>query len=92
MQQYMDAFSITDHKAIIDCLSDDVIWEMLVYILMGSPMISVTLMIAENAIVVAEEEVTCMTKNDRLMELVFCDVFHMENTKINRLTSHIMQK
>lgn len=103
---YMEAFSISDHEKILACLTDDVVWEMHgVYHLsgkaafdkeiendafVGSPVISVTRMIEENNIVVAEGTVQGKRKDGGLLNAVFCDVFHMENGKIRRLTSYLM--
>jgi len=28
VNEYMEAFRVSDHKKILDCLTDDIIWEM----------------------------------------------------------------
>ena len=106
--KYMDAFSITDHAEILSCLTDDVIWEMPGFYshegkeafdkeiendaFEGKPTINVTRLIEENDIVVAEGTVQCKVKNGGMLDLVFCDVFHMEKGLIKKLTSYVMNK
>jgi uncharacterized protein len=106
--RYMDAFSITDHAAILSCLADDVIWEMPGFFyhegkeafdkeiendaFEGRPTINTIRLIEENDIVVAEGTVQSKLKNGPILDLVFCDVFHMENGLIKKLTSYVMNK
>jgi ketosteroid isomerase-like protein len=103
----MEAFRHTDHDAILACLTDDVEWIMPgVYhhegkaafdkeiendAFTGKPTITVTRMIEENDIVVAEGSVTAAFRNGGMLEAVFCDVFEMENGKIRKLISYLMQ-
>jgi ketosteroid isomerase-like protein len=105
---YMEAFSRTDHAAILACLTDDVIWELpgFYYLagkeafdgaiendaFVGSPSITVTRMIEEAGIVIAEGTVQAKRKDGGLLDIVFCDVFHMEGGKIRQLTSYLMDK
>jgi uncharacterized protein len=106
--EYMDAFSITDHTRILACLTENVIWEMPGFYyhegkeafdkeiendaFEGRPTIHVIRLIEENNIVVAEGTVQCKIKNGGLLDAVFCDVFHMEKGKIQKLTSYVMDK
>lgn len=106
--KYMDAFCITDHAAILSCLTDDVIWEMPGFYhhegkeafdkeiendaFQGKPAITVTRLIEENNIVVAEGTVQTQLKTGQKLHLVFCDVFHMQKGLIQKLTSYVMQK
>lgn len=108
VQQYMDGFNASDHAKILDCLTDDVIWEMpgTYYHVgkeafdneiendnfTGSPTIKILRMIEENDIVIAEGSVTCAFRNGDILNAVFCDVFEMKEAKIKKLTSYLMQK
>jgi ketosteroid isomerase-like protein len=108
VETYMDGFRASDHEKILDCLTEDVVWEMPGAYehhgkeafdkeienenFTGSPTIQVTRMIEENDIVVAEGAVQGNFKNGDKLNAVFCDVFHMQNGKIKRLTSYLMMK
>ncbi|MGX7668420.1 nuclear transport factor 2 family protein [Flavobacterium pedocola] len=108
VQDYMEAFKVLNHEAILACLTDDVIWhipgsftisgkeafdkEIENENFVGKPSIQVTRMVEENDIVVAEGEVQCQMKTGEILNLVFCDVFHMQSGKIKQLTSYLMNK
>lgn len=108
VEKYMDGFRASDHEKILDCLTEDVIWEMPgVYThsgkeafdkeienenFTGSPTIQVFRLIEDDNVVIAEGAVQGKFKNGNLLDAVFCDVFHMENGKIKRLTSYLMMK
>lgn len=103
----MDAFNASDHAKILDCLTDDVVWVMPGTYhhegkaafdkeiendnFTGSPVIKIFKMIEENNIVVAEGSVTCAFKNGGMLDAVFCDIFEMQEGKIKKLTSYLMQ-
>jgi len=108
VQQYMDGFTASDHEKILSCLAEDVIWDMPGFFhltgkeafdkeiendyFIGSPTISITRMVEENNIVVAEGAVQCRKKDGGMLNAVFCDVFHMESGKIKQLTTYQMDK
>ena len=107
VQKYMDAFTRTDHAAVLSCLTDDVEWvlpgafhltgkdafdkEIENDAFVGSPSIGVTRMMEEHDVVVAEGTVRCTRKDGGVLNLVFCDVFVMQNAKIRHLTSYLME-
>jgi uncharacterized protein len=107
VRTYMNAFIKTDHAEILSCLTDDVEWEIpgVFHVtgkqafdkeiendaFVGSPTIRVTRMTEEDDIVVAEGTVRSARKDGGLLNAVFCDVFVMQDTKIKRLTSYLMQ-
>ena len=107
VQNYMDAFALSDHAAVLSCLTDDVEWvlpgafhlagkdafdkEIENEAFVGSPSIQVTRMLEEHDIVVAEGTVSCEKKAGGILNLVFCDVFVMKNGKIRHLTSYLME-
>ena len=106
VQQYMEGFIASDHKKILACLTDDIFWEMPGFFSLtgkdafdkeiendffeGSPSITITRMIEENDIVVAEATVQCKIKAGGFLDALFFDVFHMESCKIKRLTTYQM--
>ncbi|KRD06377.1 hypothetical protein ASE21_19625 [Flavobacterium sp. Root901] len=108
VNEYMAAFMVSDHKRILDCLTDDIVWEMPgIYQhkgkeafdkeiendnFTGSPTIQIIKLIEENNIVIAEGAVQGNMKNGHKLDAVFCDVFEMENGKIKKLTSYLMSK
>lgn len=108
VNEYMDAFRVSDHKRILACLTDDIIWEMPgIYQhvgkeafdkeienenFIGSPTIQIIKLVEENNIVIAEGAVQGNMKNGNILDAVFCDVFEMENAKIKKLTSYLMSR
>jgi ketosteroid isomerase-like protein len=107
VKQYMDAFSKTDHKEILSCLTDDVEWiipgvfhvagkeafdkEIENDAFVGSPTIRVTRLTEEHDVVVAEGSVRSARRDGGLLNAVFCDVFVMRDAKIKHLTSYLME-
>ena len=107
VQRYMDAFSRTDHAAILSCLTDDVEWvipgmfhasgkaafdkEIENDAFVGSPVIRITRMVEEGDVVVAEGNVRAARRDGGTLNAVFCDVFVMRSGKICHLTSYLME-
>jgi len=105
VKTYMEAFEEGDHEKILSCLTDDVIWEIPGHVYLqgkaqfdneispetadGPPDISITRLIGEEDIVVAEGAVTGKMKNGDMIDLLFCDVFHFSEGKISKLTSYL---
>ena len=103
----MEAFGVSDHAAVLSCLTEDVEWDLPGAFhlkgkdafdkeiendaFVGRPTITVTRMIEENDIVVAEGHVRSMKRDGGLLNAVFCDVFVMKAAKIRRLTSYVME-
>lgn len=107
VQRYMEAFTRTDHPAILACLTDDVEWlipgafhirgkkafdrEIENDAFVGKPEITVTRLTAEGDIVVAEGGVRSMRKDGGTLNLVFCDVFVLRGARIRKLTSYLVE-
>jgi uncharacterized protein len=103
----MDGFNKSDHEQILSCLTDDVEWDMpgafhLVGkdafdreienpAFVGRPTITVTRVIEENDVVVAEGAVRAKRKDGGYLNAVFCDVFLMHHARIRRLTSYLTE-
>ncbi|NIJ54495.1 nuclear transport factor 2 family protein [Dyadobacter arcticus] len=104
--KYMEGFNATDHAKILSCLTEDVIWELPGAYLhkgkaafdkeieneafTGKPIIKVTRMIEEDNVVIAEGTVKATKKDGTVLNLVFCDVFELEDGLIKKLTSYLM--
>ena len=108
VERYMDGFNASDHGQILACLTDDVEWEMpgafhLVGktafdgeienpAFVGRPLVSVTRMVEEGDVVVAEGAVHAQRADGGVLNAVFCDVFEMENGRIRKLTTYLMER
>jgi len=106
IETYMEGFRATDHEKILSCLNEDVVWEMPGFFhhegvkafdkeienpnADGNPEITITRLIEEGNIVVAEGAVKAKLKGGNLIDAVFCDVFHFTNGKISKLTTYLM--
>ena len=108
VEKYIEGFRATDHEKILSCLADDVKWEMPGFfsltgkeafdkeiendLFIGSPVIQISRMVEENNVVVAEGSVQSKKKDGGLLDAVFCDVFEMEDGKIKKLTTYLMDR
>jgi uncharacterized protein len=107
IETYMDGFRRTDRAQILSCLTEDVEWEIPGFLrvrgkdefdrhivdegFVGSPDIVITRMLETDGIVFAEGSVRTERSDGTRARLVFCDVFEMQDTKIRRLTSYLME-
>lgn len=107
VEKYIDGFNKSDHGQILSCLTDDIEWELPgVFHLygkesfdkeinneafVGNPTVTITILVEENDVVVAEGEVHVKKIDGNILHLKYCDVFIMINTKIRRLVSYIME-
>ena len=57
----------------------------------ASPAITIVRMVEENDVVIAEGAVRCKKREGGFLNAVFCDVFCMQNAKIKRLTSYLIE-
>ncbi len=108
VEKYMEGFNASDHPKILSCLRDDIHWEMPGLFslsgkeafdreieneaFVGRPAITVLRMVEENNIVVVEGAVQAARTDGGLLDAVFCDVFEMDDGKIKRLTTYLMDK
>jgi len=107
VERYMSGFRATDHAAILSCLTDDVEWvipgmfhsrgkaafdrEIENEAFVGKPEITVTRLVEEADVVVAEGSVRTHRREGTELNLRFCDVFVMTAGKIRHLTSYLME-
>jgi ketosteroid isomerase-like protein len=106
VERYIDGFNRSDHAQILSCLSDDVEWvmpgafhvtgkeafdrEIENDAFTGSPTVTLTRMVEENDVVMAEGTVRAAWKGGGVLEAVFCDAFEMEGGKIKHLVSYLV--
>ena len=106
VQRYMEAYARWDHKAVLSCLTDDVEWvvpgafhltgkaafdnEIEGQGAAGPPEITVTRLVEEGDVVVAEGSVRNALSDGGMLSLVYCDVFVMQGDLIRHLTSYLM--
>jgi ketosteroid isomerase-like protein len=107
IEAYMDGFRRTDRQQILSCLTDDVEWQIPgAFRIRGkpefdkhvvdenfvpNPAITVTRLTESDDVVVAEGSVRTQRKDGTFLNLAFCDVFEMQDGKIRRLISYLME-
>ena len=107
VEKYLDGFRRSDHQQILSCLTDDVEWDIpgAFHIVgkqafdkeiendafTGHPDITVTRMIEEGDVVVAEGTVRTQKRLGGFLNLAFCDVFVLQDGQIRRLISYLME-
>jgi ketosteroid isomerase-like protein len=107
VETYMDGFRRTDRAQILSCLTDDIEWqipgafhvrgkeEFDAHIVdegfMANPTITVTRLTEGDNVVVAEGSVRTHRKDGAFLNLAYCDVFEMQDGKIRRLISYVME-
>lgn len=107
IELYMNAFEKGDHVKVLSCVTDDVVWiipgvfhlkgkkefedEIRNDAFQGDPEITVTRMTEENDVVITEGSVRAQKKSGEIINLTFCDVFEMQNRKIQKLISYLME-
>ncbi len=107
VEKYLDGFRRSDHQQILSCLTDDVEWDIpgAFHIVgkqafdkeiendafTGRPDITVTRMIEEGDVVVAEGTVRTQKRLGGFLNLAFCDVFVLQDGQIRRLISYLME-
>jgi ketosteroid isomerase-like protein len=106
VEQYIEGFNQADHTQILACLTDDVEWlmpgmfhltgkpafdrEIENEAFVGKPVVTITRLVEENDVVVAEGTVRAAWKKGGVLNAVYCDVFEMENARIRRLISYLV--
>jgi uncharacterized protein len=107
IERYMEGFRRSDHAMVLSCLTDDVEWvitgmfhttgkaafdkEIENEAFVGSPAITVSRLVEEADVVVAEGTVKARKRAGGALNLVFCDVFTMRQGKVRQLVSYLME-
>jgi ketosteroid isomerase-like protein len=107
VETYLEGFRRTDRTMILDCVTEDVEWEIPGFVhasgkeefakhivdegFTGSPVITVSRMTEAGDIVFVEGTVLAPREDGSRLQLVFCDIFEMEAARIRRLTSYLVQ-
>ena len=108
VETYMEGYTTGDNAKIPSCLTEDVIWELAGSFNLkgkdqfekelnneaadGNPTITISRLVEEGNIVVAEGAVKGKLKNGGFMEALFCEVFHFSNGKVKKLTPYHIEK
>ena len=107
VETYMDGYNTGDNAKILSCLAEDVIWEMAGSFNLkgkdqfdkeinndwdGNPTITISQLVEERNIVVAEGTVKCKLKNGGFIDALFCEVFHFDSGKVKKLTTYHIEK
>jgi len=107
VRKYMDAYGRSAYADVLACLTDDVEWivpgafhlhgkdafhkEMHNDGFTGTPRITLTRLVEEDDVVVAEGTVQTTRRDGTALSLVFCDVFVMQDARVKHLTSYLME-
>ena len=108
IEKYIQGFRTTNHSMILECLTENVIWDIpgAFHVtgkkafdkeienenFIGQPDIEILRMIEEDNVVIAEGSVKSQMKNGQLLDALFCDIFEMEEGKIKYLRSYLVNK
>jgi uncharacterized protein len=107
VETFMEGCNTVDNAKILSCLAEDVIWEMAgAFNLKGKdqfdkeinnnwdskPTITISQLVEEGNIVVAEGTVKCKLKNGGFIDALFCEIFHFDNGKVKKLTTYHIEK
>jgi ketosteroid isomerase-like protein len=106
VERYFEGFRRSDHKPILACLTDDVVWDLPGYAhltgkdafdreiendeFVGSPTLIVDRLIEEAHTVVAIGSGETTHKSGELHRFAFCDVFTFAGDKICRVESYLV--
>jgi uncharacterized protein len=115
VERYMTGFRLGDHAMVLSCLAEGVVWDMPGFFhlegkeafdreieneaFVGRPTITVSRMVEEDGVVVAEGAVRCAKRDGGMLNAVFCDVFEFGTgggaggggRHITRLVSYLME-
>jgi uncharacterized protein len=105
VEQYFDGFRNRDHPCILECLTDDVAWDLPGYKHLegkdafdgeiegegftGSPKLTVDRLVEEADTVVAIGKGEAMRDDGQTHRFVFCDVFTFAGDRIRRVESYL---
>ena len=108
VETFMEGYSTGNNAKILSCLTEDVIFELVGFFNLkgkdqfdkelnneaadGNPTITISQLIEEGDIVVAEGTVKCKLKNGGIMNALFCEIFHFDNGKVKKLTTYHIEK
>ncbi len=106
VQTYMDGFRRSDHRQVLGCLSDDVVWDLQGHARLvgkeafdgeieneafkGSPTLEVDRLIEEEGTVVAIGAGASMHRSGTVHRFTFCDVFTFAGDVISRVESYVV--
>ncbi|HEU5144033.1 MAG TPA: nuclear transport factor 2 family protein [Dermatophilaceae bacterium] len=106
VQRYLQGFRDSDHAAVLDCLTDDVVWDIYGFTqvrgkegfdgaiehedFQSRPRVTAERFVEEGDTVVAIGRVLSARKDDTELDAVFCDVFTFDGDLISRVESYVV--
>jgi ketosteroid isomerase-like protein len=106
VEGYFEGFRRSDHARILDCLTDDVVWDLLGYRHLsgkdefdreienedftGSPTLVLDRLVEEGDTVVAIGTGEATRKGGAVHRFCYCDVFTFEGDRIRRVESYLV--
>ena len=107
VRRYMETYDRGDYDAVLETLSDGVEWvlpgafhltgreafrrEMANPAFVHPPDITVSRLVSDGDVVVAEGRVRTTRTDGQVLHLAYCDVFELRDGLIARLTSYLME-
>jgi uncharacterized protein len=107
VEKYMEGFRRSDHEMVLSCLTNEVVWDMPGFFrlsgkeafdkeieneaFIGSPTITVSRMVEQNNVVVAEGSVQARRRDGGTLRAAFCDVFELKGARIARVVSYLVE-
>jgi uncharacterized protein len=104
VERYIEGFRRGDHEMVLECLTDDVEWNLLGWqslegkdqfaaeirndAFVGNPDLTIERMVEDEDLVVALGAGRARLRNGGELEFVFSDVFFFEGSKIRRLDTY----
>ncbi len=106
VERYFDGFRRSDHQAVLDCLTDGVVWDLPGFArltgkdaydreienedFVGSPELTVERLIEEGDTVVAIGRGETTHRSGERRRFAFCDVFTFAGDEIRRVESYLV--
>jgi len=107
VEKYIDGFNKLDHTQILSCLTDDIEWTVFGAFhlkgkeaydkeiendnFVGRPVVTITRMIEENNVVMAEATLSVEKKNGGFMRAALSEVFVMEDGLIKERRAYVVE-
>ena len=107
VETYIDGFNKSDHAQILSCLTDDIDWTVLGFFRLhgkeaydreienpaftGSPIITITRMVEEDDVVMAEMTLEARRASGEMMRAAMSEVFVMREGKITERRAYVIE-
>ena len=107
VETYIDGFNKSDHAQILSCLTDDIDWTVLGFFRLqgkeaydreienpaftGSPIVTITRMVEEDDVVMAEMTLEARRVTGELMRAAMAEVFVMRDGQITERRAYVIE-